>query len=58
MIDVDSDAVILDGLCMPHSPRLDGNRLWLLEGGAGRLGFVELPVGRILNPSYGARLRQ
>jgi uncharacterized protein (TIGR03032 family) len=45
VIDVDSGAVILDGLCMPHSPRLDGNRLWLLEGGAGRLGFVDLAAG-------------
>jgi uncharacterized protein (TIGR03032 family) len=53
VIDVDSGAVILEGLCMPHSPRLEGNRLWLLEGGAGQLGFVDLPVRRIENPSYG-----
>jgi uncharacterized protein (TIGR03032 family) len=44
-IDVDSGAVIVDGLSMPHSPRLDGKRLWLLEGGAGRLGFVDLAAG-------------
>ena len=42
VIDVASNRVILDGVCMPHSTRLDGDLLILLEGGAGRLGFVGL----------------
>jgi uncharacterized protein (TIGR03032 family) len=33
--------VIARGLCMPHSPRLYGGRLWLLESGAGGFGIVD-----------------
>lgn len=34
--------IVCAGLSMPHSPRLDGDRLWLTNGGAGELGFVDL----------------
>jgi uncharacterized protein (TIGR03032 family) len=33
--------VVTRGLCMPHSPRIYGNQLWLLESGAGGLGIVD-----------------
>lgn len=41
VIDVASDDVVLSGLSMPHSPRWHDGRLWLLESGAGDLGYVE-----------------
>ncbi|HVK07877.1 MAG TPA: TIGR03032 family protein [Gemmataceae bacterium] len=37
VIDVPSGEVIARGLCMPHSPRWHGGRLWVLESGTGRL---------------------
>ncbi len=37
LIDVPSGEVIGGGLSMPHSPRVYAGRLWLLEGGTGRL---------------------
>jgi uncharacterized protein (TIGR03032 family) len=52
VIDVDANRIILDGLCMPHSPRLDGNLLWLLEGGAGRLGFVDVAAGTFTTVTF------
>jgi uncharacterized protein (TIGR03032 family) len=33
--------VLLRGLSMPHSPRWHNGRLWLLESGAGVLGYVD-----------------
>ncbi|MGE5563566.1 MAG: TIGR03032 family protein [Bacillota bacterium] len=46
VIDVESSEVIASGLSMPHSPRLHEGRLWLLNSGAGQLGFVDLGEGR------------
>src|SRR5579862_1646903 len=34
---------------MPHSPRWVQGRLWLLESGAGGLGYVDLAGGRYHN---------
>ena len=31
---------------MPHSPRLHGGRLWLLDSGTGRFGLIEPATGR------------
>jgi uncharacterized protein (TIGR03032 family) len=42
VIDVETGEVMAGGLCMPHSPRLAENRLWLCEGGAGQFGFIDL----------------
>ena len=46
VIDVDSQQIIVDGLSMPHSPRLYQGRLWLLNSGTGEFGFVDLHAGR------------
>jgi uncharacterized protein (TIGR03032 family) len=46
LIDVATRQIISRGLSMPHSPRLHGDRLWLLEGGTGRLSIVEVASGR------------
>ena len=36
LIDVASGEVLLRGLSMPHSPRLQNGRVWLLESGKGQ----------------------
>jgi uncharacterized protein (TIGR03032 family) len=46
LIDVPKNAVIVHGLSMPHSPRVHGGRLWLLESGNGGLGVVDPSAGR------------
>jgi uncharacterized protein (TIGR03032 family) len=46
VIEVKSGEVVADGLSMPHSPRLHGGRLWLLNSGAGHFGFVDFESGR------------
>lgn len=46
VIDVPSSQVVARGLSMPHSPRLYGGRLWVLNSGCGQLGTVDVPTGR------------
>jgi uncharacterized protein (TIGR03032 family) len=46
VIDVEENAIIAEGLSMPHSPRLHDGRLWLLNSGAGELGVVDPQSGR------------
>ena len=46
VIDVASGEIVADGLSMPHSPRLHGGKLWLLNSGTGELGYVDLEAGR------------
>lgn len=46
VVDVMADKVVLEGLTMPHSPRLHDNRLWLLNSGPGDFGFADLDTGR------------
>ncbi|MCA1852281.1 MAG: TIGR03032 family protein, partial [Beggiatoa sp.] len=45
LIDVERNAVVLDGLSMPHSPRLYRDKLWLLDSGRGEFGYVDLERG-------------
>jgi uncharacterized protein (TIGR03032 family) len=46
LMDIPSNQVLLEGLSMPHSPRLYQGRLWLLESGDGSMGLVDLRQGR------------
>lgn len=46
VIDVASGDVMLDGLSMPHSPRVERGRLWLLNSGRGDFGFLDPSSGR------------
>jgi uncharacterized protein (TIGR03032 family) len=46
LYDLETDAVVLRGLSMPHSPRWHDGRLWLLESGTGTIGFVDEAAGR------------
>jgi uncharacterized protein (TIGR03032 family) len=45
VIDVASGEIVATGLSMPHSPRWDGNRLWVANAGSGELGTVDLERG-------------
>lgn len=46
LLDVASGEVVVSGLSMPHSPRLHGGRLWLLNSGTGELGWVDPTAGK------------
>jgi uncharacterized protein (TIGR03032 family) len=46
VLDISKNAVIFSGLSMPHSPRLHGGRLWLLNSGTGYLGWIDPGAGR------------
>ncbi|MEM6935821.1 MAG: TIGR03032 family protein [Pseudomonadota bacterium] len=41
IMDIVSNEVLADGLCMPHSPRWYHNKLWFLSSGAGQLMCAE-----------------
>ena len=46
VIDVASGETVCTGLSMPHSPRLHDGRLYVVNSGAGELGFVDTARGR------------
>jgi uncharacterized protein (TIGR03032 family) len=46
LIDVRTNELLMDNLCMPHSPRWYRNRLWLLESGRGSLVCIDRSTGR------------
>lgn len=45
IIDVASGETIVQGLSMPHSPRLYDGKLWVLNSGSGEFGFVDAARG-------------
>ena len=49
VMDVATDEVLVRGLSMPHSPRWYAGRLWVLESGAGGVGFVDPRSGRYVS---------
>ena len=46
ILEVPSSKVITTGLSMPHSPRIYGDRLWVLNSGKGELTAVDLNSGQ------------
>jgi uncharacterized protein (TIGR03032 family) len=42
LIDVPSNEVVANGLAMPHSPRIHGGQVWLLDSGRGRLVLADV----------------
>ncbi len=46
VVDVETNAIVCEGLSMPHSPRLHDGRLWILNSGSGEFGHVDLARGR------------
>jgi uncharacterized protein (TIGR03032 family) len=49
VIDLMTDEIICDGLSMPHSPRMYKGKLWVLNSGAGELGWID-PTEKTFNP--------
>jgi uncharacterized protein (TIGR03032 family) len=45
LIDVAHDAILAEGLSMPHSPRWYAGKLWVLNSGEGGLGTVDPATG-------------
>lgn len=45
VVDVTTDEVVIEGLSMPHSPRVYRDRLWLLDSGTGYFGYVDRARG-------------
>jgi uncharacterized protein (TIGR03032 family) len=52
VVDVTANAVALEGLSMPHSPRWHENRLWLLDSGTGWFGWADLHAGRFERSTF------
>lgn len=46
LIDIETGAIVAEGLSMPHSPRLWGDTLYMLESGRGYLVRVDPATGR------------
>ncbi len=46
LVEVESGEVVLDGLAMPHSPRLAGDRLFALESATGAVLAVDAEAGQ------------
>jgi uncharacterized protein (TIGR03032 family) len=46
LIDVPACEVVARGFSMPHSPRIFGGRLWVLESGKGQLQVIDPATGR------------
>jgi uncharacterized protein (TIGR03032 family) len=46
LVDIETDAIVADGLSMPHSPRIWGDALYLLESGRGYLVRVDRQSGK------------
>lgn len=46
VIDVATNEIVCAGLSMPHSPRLHEGKLWVLNSGAGELGWVDTAARR------------
>src|SRR5262245_38603084 len=46
LIDVASGQTVARGFAMPHSPRVHGGRVWMLNSGAGQLVLIDPASGR------------
>ena len=46
VIDVRNNRTVLEGLSMPHSPRVHQGKLWLVDSGSGNFGYADLAHGR------------
>ena len=46
LLDIDSGQAVTQGLAMPHSPRVYGEKLWVLNSGLGNLELVDPKTGK------------
>jgi uncharacterized protein (TIGR03032 family) len=47
VMNVATNAIIVDGLAMPHSPRWHDGALWVLESGKGSLAKIDVDTGQL-----------
>lgn len=52
LIDISSNDILLEGLSMPHSPRIHDGKLWLLNSGTGELGFFDRAAGKFVAVAF------
>lgn len=52
IMDVRTNEVVAEGLCMPHTPRLFKGDLWFLEAGKGYLCKLDLKTGVVDRPLW------
>jgi uncharacterized protein (TIGR03032 family) len=52
VVDIEKNAVVLEGLSMPHSPRLHKGKLWLLNSGTGEFGWCDLKAKRFIPVAF------
>ena len=52
VMDIRTNAVIADGLSMPHSPRLHQGRVWFLNSGTGQLMSVDAKGGKAVEVCF------
>lgn len=41
VIDIEADEIIAEGLSMPHSPRWRDGKVWVVNSGAGEIGWID-----------------
>ncbi len=47
IMDMRTDEVVVDGLCMPHTPRIHNGDLWFLEAGKGYLCKLDIKTKKV-----------
>ncbi len=52
LVDTDSNEVVLEGLSMPHSPRVYQDKVWLHDSGTGQFGFADVKAGKFEPVAY------
>jgi uncharacterized protein (TIGR03032 family) len=52
LMDIETDAVVADGLSMPHSPRVRENFIYLVESGRGALIRIDRQTGKREDVAY------
>ena len=52
LIDIENDRVVTDDLSMPHSPRVAGGTLWVLDSGRGYIARVDETTGKRENIAF------
>lgn len=52
LIDVATRQNVLEGLSMPHSPRIHDGRLWMLQSGQGAFGYVDLQARKFVEVAF------
>jgi uncharacterized protein (TIGR03032 family) len=52
LIDVAANEIVCRGLSMPHSPRVHGGKIWVLNSGTGEIGIVDMQAGRFVPVAF------